>query len=83
MISATSKLPDNPDELKKIIAELHNSHATELEKLRDWHSAEVRLLEEQVRHLYNKLFGPKSEKSRFGEDSPQLYLFDMPEPDPP
>jgi transposase len=81
MISTTSKLPDNPDELKKIIAELQNSHATELEKLRNRHSAEVRLLEEQVRHLYYKLFGPKSEKSRFGEDSPQLYLFDMPEPD--
>lgn len=82
MTSAASTLPDNPDDLKKIIAELQNSHATELEKLRNRHDAQMRLLEEQVRHLYNKLFGPKSEKSRYGEESPQLCLFDMPEPDP-
>jgi transposase len=82
MISDTFTLPDNPDELKKIIAELQNSHTVELEKLRNRHEAEVRLLEERVRHLYDKLFGPKSEKSRYGEESPQLYLFDMPEPDP-
>lgn len=37
---------------------------------------------EQVAHLYNKLFGPKSEKDKYGENSPQLPLFDMPEPDP-
>ena len=82
MIPATSILPNNPDELKEIIAKLQNSHAAELEKIRSRHDAEVRLLEEQVRHLYNKLFGPKSEKSRYGEQSPQLCLFDMPEPDP-
>lgn len=71
MISNSSTLPDDPDELKKIIAELQDSHA-----------AEVRLLQEQVRHLYDKLFGRKSEKNRYGEESPQLSLFDMPEPDP-
>ncbi len=67
MISKTSTLPDDPDELKKIIAR---------------YEAEVHLLQEQVRHLYDKLFGRKSEKSRYGEESPQLMLFDMPEPDP-
>jgi len=67
MISATSTLPDDPARLKKIIAQ---------------YEAEVRLLQEQVRHLYDKLFGRKSEKSRYGEESPQLPLFDMPEPDP-
>ena len=71
MIFDSSTLPDDPDELKRIIAELQDSHA-----------AEVRLLQEQVRHLYDKLFGRKSEKSRYGEESPQLPLFDMPEPDP-
>lgn len=67
MNSKTSTLPDDPDELKKIIAQ---------------YEAEVHLLQEQVRHLYDKLFGRKSEKSRYGEESPQLPLFDMPEPDP-
>lgn len=82
MISDTSTLPDNPDELKRFIEELHDSHAAELEKLRGQYEAEVRVLQEQVRHLYDKLFGRKSEKSRYGEESPQLSLFDMPEPDP-
>lgn len=67
MISTTSTLPDDPAKLKKIIAQ---------------YEAEVHLLQEQVRHLYDKLFGRKSEKSRYGEESPQLPLFDMPEPDP-
>ncbi len=67
MNSMTSILPDDPVKLKQIIAE---------------YEAEVRLLREQVRHLYDKLFGKKSEKSRYGEKSPQLSLFDMPEPDP-
>ncbi len=71
MISTTSKLPDDPDELKKIIADLHNQYSSEIE-----------LLREQVAHLYQKLFGSKSEKNRFAEESPQLPLFDMPEPDP-
>lgn len=82
MISDTSTFPDNPDELKKIIEELQNSHTAELDKIRGQYETEVRLLQEQVRHLYNKLFGRKSEKSRYGEESPQLSLFDMPEPDP-
>ncbi|WP_319548639.1 IS66 family transposase zinc-finger binding domain-containing protein [Desulfogranum marinum] len=71
MILDCSILPDDPDELKRIICELQESHA-----------AEVCLLQKQVRHLYDKLFGRKSEKSRYGEESPQLALFDMPEPDP-
>ncbi len=71
MITDTSNLPDDPAELKKIIADLHNQYSSEIE-----------LLREQVAHLYNKLFGSKSEKNRYAEDSPQLPLFDMPEPDP-
>ena len=35
-----------------------------------------------MRHLFDKRFGRKSEKHRFAEDSPQLPLVDMPEPDP-
>ena len=82
MISDTSTLPDSPEELKRLIAKLQSSHVAELEKLKGRHEAEVRLLREQVRHLYDKLFGRKSEKSRYGDESPQLCLFDMPEPDP-
>ena len=82
MISNTSTLPDNPEELKKLIEQMQSSHLAELEKLKGRHEAEVRLLQEQVRHLYDKLFGRKSEKSRYGDQSPQLCLFDMPEPDP-
>lgn len=74
MISDTSKLPDDPDELKKIIVDLH--------KKQQQYSSEIELLREQVSHLYNKLFGPKSEKNKYAEESPQLPLFDMPEPDP-
>jgi len=82
MISDTSTLPNDPDELKKLIAKLADEHTAELEKLRGLYEAEVHLLQEQVRHLYNKLFGKKSEKNGYAEDSPQLMLFDMPEPDP-
>jgi transposase len=74
MISDTSKLPDDPAALKKIIADLH--------KKQQQYSSEIELLREQVTHLYHKLFGRKSEKGKYAEDSPQLPLFDMPEPDP-
>lgn len=82
MISTTSTLPDDPNELKKIIAQLDDLHKADLEKLRGQYETEIHLLQEQVHHLYDKLFGRKSEKSRYGEESPQLPLFDMPEPDP-
>lgn len=78
MNSKTSTLPDDPVELKKIIAQL----SAEKESLRRRYESENELLREQVRHLYDKLFGRKSEKIRYAEDSPQLPLFDMPEPDP-
>jgi len=81
MISDTSKLPDDPTELKKIIAALHVEQRQFQEELRH-NKSEIELLLEQVAHLYNKLFGPKSEKDKYGENSPQLPLFDMPEPDP-
>jgi transposase len=74
MISDTSKLPDDPTELKKIIADLHEKQQQ--------YSSEIELLREQVSHLYNKLFGRKSEKDKYAGESPQLPLFDMPEPDP-
>ena len=70
MISDTSKLPESPEELKALIAQLQASHQAELEKLKGRHEVQVRLLEEQVRQLYDKLFGRKSEKSRYGDNSP-------------
>lgn len=78
MNSKTSALPDDPVELKKIIAQIR----AEKESLRQHYESENELLREQIRHLYDKLFGRKSEKHRYAEDSPQLPLFDMPEPDP-
>jgi transposase len=82
MISKTSTLPNDPAALKKLIEQLQDAHAAEIEHLRGQYESEVTLLREQIHHLYNKLFGRKSEKHRYGEESPQLPLFDMPEPDP-
>lgn len=82
MFSKTSTLPDDPAKLKKLIAELHDQHEAEIVHLRGQYESEVNILREQISHLYDKLFGRKSEKSRYAEDSPQLLLFDMPEPDP-
>ena len=65
-------LPDDPQELKRIIARLSR------EQYR--YSQENNLLRERIRLLYAKLFGKKSEKSGSGL-SPQLPLFDMPEPE--
>ncbi len=74
MNSSTSSLPDNSEKLKKIIAELHRAQQQ--------YESEIELLREQVAHLYNKLFGRKSEKHGLSGESPQLPLFDLPEPDP-
>lgn len=74
MISNTSILPSDPEKLKQIIAKMQG--------VQHQYESEIELLREQVAHLYNKLFGRKSEKDRLHTDSPQLLLFDMPEPDP-
>ena len=50
MISNTSALPDNPEELKKLIEQMQSSHLAELEKLKGRHEAEVRLLQEALDH---------------------------------
>jgi len=72
MKNDAKKLPDDPAKLKEIIAELHSKQ--------DQYESEIDQLKERVKYLYDKLFGRKSEKSP--ETSPQLPLFDMPEPDP-
>jgi len=65
MTKKAATLPDDPQELRKIIAH---------------YEQEVELLREQVRVLYARLFGKKSEKG--GPDAgTQLPLFDMPEPE--
>ena len=74
MISDTSTLPSDPEKLKQIIAKMQG--------VQHQYESEIELLREQIAHLYNKLFGRKSEKDRLRTDSPQLLLFDMPEPDP-
>ena len=66
MLKDTSPLPDDPQELKRLLrrAEKENN-----------------LLREQVRLLYAKLFGKKSEKGGPDPTGAQLLLFDMPEPE--
>ena len=56
MTSKTSTLPDDPVELKKIIAQTR----VEKESHRQHYESENELLREQIRHLYDKLFGRKS-----------------------
>jgi len=69
---AETILPDDPEELKRIIVRLQQEQSR--------YERENDLLRERVRLLYAKLFGKKSEKNAIQEDSPQLPLFDMPEP---
>jgi transposase len=83
MISPPSTLPDDPVQLKRIIAQLtaeNTSLSDQHESLRRHYEAENELLREQIRKLFDQLFGRKSEKLFGG--SPQLLLFDMPEIDP-
>jgi transposase len=65
-LDTTTALPDDPEELKRLLR-----HAEK----------ENTLLREQIRLLYAKMFGKKSEKHTGEETNPQLPLFDMPEPD--
>ncbi|HKJ63929.1 MAG TPA: IS66 family transposase [Desulfopila sp.] len=64
----TSTLPESPEELKEVIADLQKAH-----------EKETAILLEQIRLLRAQLFGAKSEKAKAGEAQP-LPLFDMPEP---
>lgn len=76
MITKPITLPDDPAELKEIIASLQQEQQQRIKE----YNTELALLREKIRQLYDKLFGKKSEKY-FGK-SPQLPLFDMPEIDP-
>jgi transposase len=68
-----TSLPDNPGQLKQIIAEMAFEQSRYIQ--------ENDLLREQIRLLYAKLFGKKSEKYVADGENPQLPLFDMPEPE--
>lgn len=70
MKSTPKTLPDDPLELKEIIV-----------KLKDHYEKEIDLLREQVRLLYARIFGKKSEKGGGENAGIQLPLFDMPEPE--
>ena len=78
MISASSILPDDPNELKGIILQLQQ----EVTEIKTRYEEEIRILYEQIKLLRQQLFGRKSEKS------PNNYLnirikplFDIPEPE--
>jgi len=64
-------LPDDPEELKKVIADIQRRYEQENE-----------LLREENRLLYARLFGKKSEKGGAESAGVPIPLFDMPEPDP-
>ena len=51
MLSSTTALPDNIEQLKSIIDEKERQY-----------TSQIKLLEEQIRYLKGKLFGRKSEK---------------------
>ena len=70
MKSTPKTLPDDPLELKEIIVKLKNHYEKEID-----------LLREQVRLLYARIFGKKSEKGGGENAGIQLPLFDMPEPE--
>lgn len=67
-------LPDNPEELKKIILRLQRDQQR--------FEQENELLREKISLLYAKMFGKKSEKGGGEVSGMQLPLFDMPEPEP-
>jgi len=64
-----STLPDDSASLKLIIADLQGRY-----------NKETGILLEQIRHLRDKLFGRKSEKTLIDTGIRPLLLFDMPEP---
>ena len=70
MSKAIKKLPDDPEELKKILLETERKYEKENE-----------LLREQIRLLQAQMFGKRSEKGGTDSDAVQMSLFDMPEPE--
>lgn len=73
----TSKLPDDSESLKLIIADLQGQFAG----LKNRYDNDTNILLEQIRHLRGKLFGRKSEKLAMDTNIQPLLLFDMPEPE--
>lgn len=65
MLIDTSSLPDNPEELKKIIFSLEQKYRSDIE-----------YLQERLRLFQKELFGRKSEKQDLPIDRKQLQLFD-------
>jgi transposase len=70
MSKTTQTLPDDPEELKRIIHENKRRYEKENE-----------LLREQIRLLQAQMFGKKSEKGLADSGAVQIPLFDMPEPE--
>ena len=70
MSKATRTLPDDPEQLKRIILENERRYEKENE-----------LLREQIRLLQAQMFGKKSEKGSGDSGGVQMPLFDMPEPE--
>lgn len=64
-----STLPDDSDQLKRMLLDFQ-----------DHHDKETDILLEQIRHLRAQLFGRKSEKTPVEGGPVPLPLFDMPEP---
>lgn len=63
----------DPENLKKVAIDLNTKNHL--------YRSEIKILNEQIKSLRDKLFGRKTEKLRW--DDNQLSLFDMPEPECP
>lgn len=70
MISKTETLPDDPEQLKQILAETKRRYEKEID-----------LLREQISLLYAQFYGKKSEKGAGEGGARPMSLFDMPEPE--
>lgn len=70
MDTPIATLPDDPAELKRMMADLHQQH-----------EHQVSVLLEQIRHLRQLLFSRRSEKLPADSTTVQLPLFDLPEPE--
>ena len=75
-----STLPDNVDQLKAIIADFQAYHEKQIADIQDHYEKKTSLLLEEIRLLRARIFGRKSEKIP-PQNTVQLPLFDMPEPE--
>ena len=70
-------LPNDPVALQEVITSLQ----ARMSHLHAQHEHQVSILLEQIRHLWQQLFGKRSERLPVEASLVQLPLFDLPEPE--